>query len=239
MQHFRLEGEPYPVSRWLFRDRADAGQQLAARLTRYRDEDPIVLALPRGGVPVGYEIARVLGAPLDVFPVRKLGAPGQRELGIGAIAPGGACVLDSATIRELGITRAQIENVVAAETLELQRQLHRFRGERPMPALQGRTVILVDDGLATGVSARVAILAIRALRPRRVVLAVPVCAPKTAEGLSHEVDELVCLARPENFLAVGRWYHDFQQTSDETVLELLGYQDPTASFSAEGRKGNA
>ncbi|HLZ69891.1 MAG TPA: phosphoribosyltransferase [Dehalococcoidia bacterium] len=204
-----------------FHDRADAGRRLAQLLQAYRGPDAIVLALPRGGVEVGYEVARLLGAPLDVIVARKLGAPAQRELGIGAIAPGGVRVLDRDTIALLGIPPAQIDAVVAEETAEMERRERAFRGGLPAPDLAGCSVILVDDGLATGVTARAAIRAIRAARPRRIVLAVPVCPPETAAALRSEVDELVCVESPADFLAVGRWYENFDQTSDEEVIELL------------------
>lgn len=205
----------------LFRDRADAGKQLAAALEGRSFERPIVLALPRGGVPVGYEIARALNAPLDVFLVRKLGAPGHEELGIGAVAPDGSTILNEAAIRMLGITPDQLAAVVARERAELQRRLERFRAGRPMPDLRDRTVILVDDGLATGVTALAAIRALRSQAPRRIVLAVPVCAQETAEALRSEVDELICLHQPQDFFAVGLWYRDFSQTLDEEVVDLL------------------
>jgi putative phosphoribosyl transferase len=204
-----------------FRDRGDAGRQLAALLERYRDERPVVIALPRGGVPVGFEIAQALGAPLEVLPVRKLGAPGRRELGIGAIAVGGASVLNVAAIRSLGISRAQIEQVAAEEMEELERRLRLYRGDRPMPDVRGRTVILVDDGLATGVTALAAIRAVRQMGPARIVLAAPVCAPETAAELGAEVDDVVCVNRPDDFIAVGRWYRSFDQTSDQEVVDLL------------------
>jgi putative phosphoribosyl transferase len=172
-------------------------------------------------VPVGYEVARALEAPLEVLPVRKLGAPGHREYGIGAIAPGGAFVLNMAAVRALGITRAELEAVAAEETAELERRVRLYRGDRPLPDLSGRTVILVDDGLATGMSALAAIRAVRALHPERIVLAAPVCAPETAAELRGEVDDLVSVAIPDQFFAVGLWYGSFEQTSDEEVLALL------------------
>ncbi len=204
-----------------FKDREDAGRQLAERLLPYRDENPIVLALPRGGGPVGYEIARALKAPLDVFIARKLGAPGRRELGIGAVAQGGVRVLNKDTIRALGIPEEYIEQVAAEETAEIERRLRLLRGDRPEPEVRGRTVILVDDGIATGVTAWAAIRALRRRAPRRLVLAVPVCAPQTAEAIRPEVDDLVCLKAPYNLMAIGFWYRDFEQVSDEEVIELL------------------
>lgn len=206
---------------WLFRDRDDAGRQLAARLERYRAERPVVLALPRGGVPVAAEVAEALNAPLDILPVRKLGAPGHREYGIGAIALGGASVLDEDAIRVLRISQAQLAAVEAEERVELERQRRAFRDDEPPPDLNNRTVIIVDDGLATGFSALAAIHAIWALGARRIVLAVPVCAPETVVALRPQVDDLVCVACPPNFHAVGLWYRDFDQTPDQTVIDLL------------------
>lgn len=204
-----------------FEDRRDAGRQLAGLLANYGEKRPFVIALPRGGVPVGYEVARALAAPMDVLPVRKLGAPGHREYGIGAIAPGGAVVLNVAAVRALGIPRAEIEAVVAEETAELERRVRLYRDDRPLPDVQGHTVILVDDGLATGMTALAAIRAVRTLHPDRIVLAAPVCAPETATELRAEVDDVVCVARPDQFLAVGLWYRSFEQTTDEEVLALL------------------
>lgn len=205
----------------IFKDRAEAGRRLADRLRELRNENPIVLALPRGGVPVAYEVARALGAPLDVMIARKLGAPGQPELGIGAIAPGGVRVLNEEAIRMLGLSDGEIEEIAAKEEQELRRRLRRFRGDRPAPEIRGRTVILVDDGLATGVTAKAAIRAIRKEKPRRIVFAVPVCASDTAQALADEVDEFVCLEAPVSFGAVGLWYQNFEQTSDTEVLALL------------------
>src|ERR671916_89182 len=204
-----------------FRDRGDAGRRLAERLSRYRDERPVVFALPRGGVPVGYEISRALDVPLEVFVARKLGAPGQPEFGIGAVAPGGVRILNEDVIRRLGIPDDYVERITEREMAEVERRLRHFRGDRPEPAVRGRTVILVDDGLATGVTARAAVGALRRLEPRRLVLAAPVCAAQTAELLGPEVDELVCLDAPPDLGAIGFWYRDFAQTSDEEVIELL------------------
>jgi len=206
---------------WLFRDREDAGRQLARRLEQYRLKRPVVLALPRGGVPVAYQIAEALEAPLDVLPVRKIGCPGQRELRIGAIALGGEPILDHDLIRALGISPGAVTRVEAEERTELERQRQRFRGDRPLPELADRTVIIVDDGLATGVTARAAIHAVRALGPRQIVVAVPVAAPESADELRPQVDDLVCIACPTDFFAVGLWYREFLPTSDETVISLL------------------
>ncbi|HEX5502077.1 MAG TPA: phosphoribosyltransferase family protein [Thermomicrobiales bacterium] len=204
-----------------FSDRQDAGQQLAARLAPYRDDHPIVLALPRGGVPVGYEIARALGAPLDVLVARKLGAPHQPEFGIGAIAPGGVRLLDRPVVEALGIPPAEIERIAAAEAAEMERREREFRDGRPPLDLAGRVVIVVDDGLATGVTARAAVAAVRARRPARIVLAAPVCSPEAARALGAEADDVLCLATPPDFRAVGLWYEDFEQTSDAEVVDLL------------------
>jgi predicted phosphoribosyltransferase len=209
------------ASHMLFRDRRDAGRCLAARLVSHRDEHPIVLALPRGGVVVGYEVARALDAPLDVIVARKLGSPNYPEFGIGAIAEGDARVVDEKTVRALGISETEIERVEAQERAELERRIRRYRGDRPPPDLRNRTVIVVDDGLATGVTARAAIEGIRSQRPRRLILAIPVCAQETADVLRTIVDEVLCVAAPAEFLAVGAWYTNFEQTSDEEVQALL------------------
>lgn len=205
----------------LFRDRADAGRRLAARLERYRSEEPLVLALPRGGVPVGFEISRALGAPLDVFISRKLGAPGQPELGIGAVAQGGTRVLNERIVRHFGLPEDYLERVTRREQAEVERRLRLLRGDRPEPEVRGRTAILVDDGLATGVTAMAAIQALKSRSPQRIVLAVPVCAAPTAEVMRLEVDDLVSLQTPEDLYAIGFWYEDFEQVPDETVIELL------------------
>jgi putative phosphoribosyl transferase len=205
-----------------FADRVEAGRLLAEQLASYvRRPDVIVLALPRGGVPVAYEIAVRLDVPLDIFLVRKLGAPGQPELAMGAIATGGARVLNDEVIRYLAVSPDVIEAVARAEQIELERREHAYRGDRPTPDLQGRIVILVDDGLATGSSMRAAIAAVRAQAPARTVVAVPVAARETFEELKREVEEVVCLRMPEPFAAVGLWYDDFSQTGDEEVRELL------------------
>jgi putative phosphoribosyl transferase len=205
----------------LFEDREDAGRRLAGRLARYADERPVVFALPRGGVPVGAEVSRALDAPLEVIVSRKLGAPGQPEFGIGAVAPGGVRVLNERAVRALDIGEDYLELIAARESAEAARRLRLFRGDRPYPDLNGRTAILVDDGLATGVTARAALLALRRLRPRRLVLAVPVCAPQTAEMLRPETDDLIYLLAPPDLEAVGLWYQNFDQVPDEEVIRLL------------------
>ena len=206
----------------VFRDRRDAGRRLAAELSDYADQsDVLVLALPRGGVPVAYEVARALHAPLDVFMVRKLGVPGYEELAMGAIATGGLRVLDQELLRMLDIPRDVIEHVTAIETSELERRERQYRGDRPPPDVRGRTVILIDDGLATGSTMRAAIAALKKEGSKRIVVAVPVAPPETCEALRAQVDDVVCAVTPEPFRAVGLWYGDFSQTTDEEVRDLL------------------
>jgi predicted phosphoribosyltransferase len=206
----------------LFRDRRDAGRQLAAKLRDYAHRDDVlVLALPRGGVPVGYEVAQALHAPLDVFLVRKLGLPGRPELAIGAISSGGIRVLNNEAIVGLGIPDEVIDKVSAEEEIELGRREQEYRGNRPPPDVRGRTVILVDDGLATGSSMRAAIQALRKSQPARIVVAVPVGSPEVCAEFETEADDAVCAVTPEPFYAVGLWYGDFSQTTDEEVRELL------------------
>jgi putative phosphoribosyl transferase len=205
-----------------FRDRTEAGQLLARKLRRYANRsDIIVLALPRGGVPVAYEVAKALRAPLDVFLVRKLGVPGQEELAMGAIATGGIRVLNEDVVRELKIPPRVIVSVAAKETHELERRERLYRGGRPAPDMNGRTVILVDDGLATGSSMRAAVAALRQKSPGRIVVAVPIAAAATCRELESEVDEIVCYETPEPFYSVGLWYEDFSQTTDEEIRQLL------------------
>ncbi len=204
-----------------FLDRRDAGRQLAAKLSAY-DHDPgvLVLGLPRGGVPVAYEIARALHAPLDVFVVRKLGVPGHRELAMGAIASGGLRVLNADVIDGLRISPVEVESVAAKELLELERQQRAYRGNAPFPELAGRTVIVVDDGLATGSTMRAAVRALGQRGPKRIVIAAPVAASETARSLREEA-QVVCLSTPDGFQAVSTWYEDFSQVSDEEVRHLL------------------
>jgi putative phosphoribosyl transferase len=205
----------------LFEDRGDAGRRLAEQLTLYAEECPVVFALPRGGVPVGVEVSRSLNAPLEIVVSRKLGAPGQPEFGIGAVAPGGVRVLNERVVKTLDIGEDYLDWISARESAEVERRLRLFRGDRPYPDLAGRTVILVDDGLATGVTARAALLSLRRLNPRRLILAVPVCAPQTAELLRPETDDLICLLSPPDLEAVGLWYRNFEQVPDEEVVRLL------------------
>jgi putative phosphoribosyl transferase len=205
-----------------FMDRREAGRVLASQLMHYSGrDDVVVLALPRGGVPVGFEVARALAAPLDVFLVRKLGVPGHEELAMGAIASGGVIVLNEQVVRGLGIPPQEIERVIREEEAELARREREYRGDRPMPSVEKKVAILIDDGLATGASMRAAAAALRKLRPARIVVGVPAAAAETCDQFRSEVDEIVCAMTPEPFYAVGVWYEDFSQTTDEEVRELL------------------
>ena len=205
-----------------FRDRRHAGRLLAAQLSAYAGrDDVIVLALPRGGVPVAFEVARALHAPLDVFTVRKLGVPGHEEWGFGAIATGGVRVLDDDLIRRLGLSAHIIERITDRERHELERRERTYRGDRSAPVITGKTVIVVDDGLATGASMRAAVRALRAPQPAAVVVAVPTGARETCDELRPEVSALICISMPEPFYAVGAQYQDFGPTSDEEVCQLL------------------
>jgi predicted phosphoribosyltransferase len=205
-----------------FRDRSEAGRLLASKLGAYANRpDVLVLALPRGGVPVAYEVARALNAPLNVFLVRKLGVPGHEEYAMGAIATGGVRVLNESAIRSLGVPDYVIDAVAAKEQQELARRERLYRGDRPPPDVRGKTVILMDDGLATGATMQAAVKALRQEQARRIVVAVPVAAPETCKQLKEQVDEIICAVTPEPFYAVGLWYQDFSQTTDEEVRELL------------------
>lgn len=204
-----------------FEDRRDAGRRLAARLAHLASADPVVLALPRGGVPVAYEVARALRAPLDVFVVRKLGVPGHEELAMGAIASGGLRVLNEDVVRMLRIPDAWIDAVTDREQREIDRREKIYRAGAPMERVEGRTAILVDDGLATGATMRAAALALRRMNPRGLLAAVPVGAPSSCQALSEDVDEVICLEQPAAFFGVGQWYRDFSQTTDDEVRRLL------------------
>lgn len=206
-----------------FSDRADAGRQLAQMLPEsLKDDDPLILALPRGGVPVAAEIAAAWGLPLDVLVVRKVGVPGAEELAMGAIAGGGVKVLDEDLIARLGLSEDEVEAVVARELSELRRREDLYRGDRPALDLTGRTVILVDDGIATGSTMMAAISLLRSQGAGRIVVAAPVAAPETADILRAKADEVFIVLEPEYFRAVGRWYRDFSETSDGQVRSLLG-----------------
>jgi putative phosphoribosyl transferase len=206
----------------VFRDRRDAGRSLAMVLSAYANRsDVLVLALPRGGVPVGYEVAEALHVPLDVFIVRKLGVPGHEEFAMGAIASGDVRVLNNNVVRMLDISDADIEAVTRSELAELQRRERLYREDRPLPEVRNRTVLLVDDGLATGATMLAAVKALRAMEPARIVVAVPTAAADTCEDMRREADDVVCATTPEPFRAVGLWYEDFSQTSDEEVHDLL------------------
>lgn len=205
-----------------YADRKDAGRQLAERLAKYaRHPNAVVLALPRGGLPVGYEVAKALGLPLDVFLVRKLGAPMQPELAMGAIASGGARVLNPQVIGGMGITEEEIARIEQEERRELQRRERAYRGDRPWPDMAARTALLTDDGLATGASMRAAVQALRAQGAQRIVVAVPTAPADTAEGFREIADEMVCPYTPSPFYAVGNSYRDFRQTTDEEVADYM------------------
>lgn len=219
-----------------FLDRWDAGRAVAERLAKYRgDPDGIVLALPRGGVPVGYEVARALGLPLDVVVVRKIGLPGEEEFAIGAVASGGVRILNEEALEMLPLDEAVIDRLASLQEAELARREEQYRGSRPFPPLAGRDVILVDDGLATGSTMRAAVRAVRARGPRRVVVAVPVGPEATCATLAREADELVCVRIPEYFMAVGAFYESFGQTSDEEVRRLL--DEAAGQGARDGRVG--
>jgi putative phosphoribosyl transferase len=206
----------------LFRDRIEAGQVLGQRLkSLVRDSNPIVLALPRGGVPVGFEVAKALHSDLDIFLVRKLGVPGHEELAIGAIASGGIRVLNQALIGQLGLTSLVIDSITARERREIERRERLYREDRPPLAVGDHTVMLVDDGLATGATMLAAARALRIQRPKRIIVAVPVASREACKEFRSHVDEIVCAETPEPFYAVGSWYEDFSQTSDAEVRELL------------------
>jgi putative phosphoribosyl transferase len=205
-----------------FRNRAHAGRILAGALDHYKERpDVLVLALPRGGVPVAFEVARELKTPLDVFIVRKLGVPGHEEVAMGALASGGIRALNTSIIEQLNISEAVIDAVAARESIELERRQRLYRGAKSAPDVAGRIVVLVDDGLATGSTMRVAVAALRRQNPKKIVVAVPTAPPETCYELKNEADEVVCATTPEPFHAVGLWYEDFDQTTDAEVTELM------------------
>ena len=214
-----------------FQDRSEAGKILATHVAKaVDDQDIIVLALPRGGVPVAFEVARSLRAPMDIYVVRKLGLPGEEELAIGAIASGGVRVLNRALIAHLQIPEELIERVTAQQSIELERREQLYRGTRGLIPLRGHTTILVDDGLATGATMLAAVRSVRAQQPRRIVVAVPVASSSACEDIREDVDQIVCVVTPEPFLAVGAWYDDFSQTSDSEVRSLLAQSRGEASL---------
>lgn len=219
----------------IFRDRRDAGQKLAQKLMKYHDRpDVVILALPRGGVPVAFEVAQALNVVLDILLVRKLGVPGHEELAMGAIASGGVRILNEDVVRILRLPDDVIDLATARELKELERREKAYRGDRPRPNLQNRIAIIVDDGLATGASMRAAINALRLQQPKRIVVAVPTASPETCETFEQEVDEIICATTPQPFMGVGMWYRDFGQVTDQEVRELLaqavqGFPEPEMS----------
>jgi predicted phosphoribosyltransferase/dienelactone hydrolase len=222
-----------------FRDRRDAGAQLASRLRDLRDEMPVVLGLPRGGVPVAYEVARALDAPLDVLLVRKLGVPWQPELAMGAIGEGGVQVLNPAVLASTRVSEGDLDRIEQTERRELERRARAYRGDRAMTSVRGRTVVLVDDGLATGSTARAAIEVLRSLGAHRLVLAVPVASREAVAELRPEVDALVVVATPPDFRALGVWYGDFDPTSDQEVVRLLAAARSAGAAETTGREADA
>jgi len=205
----------------LYKDRQDAGRQLAEKLKKYKFDNPIIIALPRGGVVLGYEVAKVLNAYLDIIAPRKIGAPFHPEFGVGAIAPHDVQVLDNETISQLRISKSEIEETIELETIEMNRRTNLYRKDLPPLDLKEKTVIVVDDGIATGVSTKAAILSIKKMNPKKIILAVPVCPQEATEKFRQEVDEFICLNAPFDFFAVGAFYDDFGQVSDAEVIDLL------------------
>jgi putative phosphoribosyl transferase len=217
----------------IFANRSQAGRILAGRLEKYAGrDDVVVLGIPRGGIPVAFEVAQALHAPLDIFLLRKLGVPGHEEFAFGAIASGGVRVLDRRILRALLISAADVDAVTARVRQELKRRELTYRGDRPPLSVTGKTVILVDDGIATGASLLAGIHALRELRPARIVIAVPVASLQALDRLAYEVDEVVCEAMPEEFAAVGQFYHDFSQTGDDQVIDLLSRNQKAAALNA-------
>ena len=202
-------------------DRAEAGRELARLLKSYEKETPIILGMPRGGVVVAYEIASLLHAPLDVIVTRKIGAPNQPEFAIGAIAPGDIVLLNKEVIKDIQLSNTEIQSLIDNETQEMKRRLQLYRSNRPALDVKNKTVIVVDDGLATGLTALAAIRSLRQWHPKKIILAIGACARDSAKRLQQEVDELICLLTPEPFYAVGQWYRYFDQTTDKEVIRLL------------------
>ncbi len=205
----------------MFKNREEAGRRLAERLSRYRGQDTVVLAIPRGGVVVGFEVAKALGASLDIIVPRKIGAPHNPELAIGAVAQDGSMMLDTELVAYLGVSAGYVREEAERQIREIGRRMELYRGKKPYPKLEGRTVIIVDDGIATGATMRAAVASVRKQRPAKLIVAIPVGPPDRVDSLRGEVDEVVCLSTPESFLAVGEFYQDFSQTEDETVIRLL------------------
>ncbi len=205
----------------IYRDRRDAGRKLGSKLVKFKGVDGVVLGLPRGGVPVAAEVARALGLPLSVLVVRKIGMPRNPELGVGAISEAGVFLLDKEMLILTGTRKIDLKETAEGELQELKRRTELYRGGKALPDLKGKTAILVDDGLATGVSARAAVQAVRKAVPKRTVMAVPVCAAETARKMRMEVDEMICLHSPENIQAIGHYYQDFSPTSDAEVVSIL------------------
>jgi putative phosphoribosyl transferase len=221
------------MSMALYQDRTEAGRILATKLTAYANrKDVLVLALPRGGVPVAFEVAKELHAPLDVFVVRKLGVPGHEELAMGAIATGDVRVINEEVVQMLRIPDRVIDAVAAKEKQELERREHLYRDDLPPPDVRDRTVILIDDGLATGSTMRAAVAALRQQSPARIVVAVPVAAPSICDDFRAEVDEIICAMTPEPFFGVGYWYDDFSQTTDKEVFDLLALSEQERPVAA-------
>lgn len=227
--------DPYAI----FLDRREAGRELAARLVDYRGrDDAIVLALPRGGVPVAFEVAAALRLPMDVLVVRKLGVPGHDEFGFGSIASGGIRYVNDSVVRSIGLSQFIIDNVVEKEERELARRERLYRGDRPAPDLRNKVVIIVDDGLATGSTMRAAVRAVHTQSPAKIIAAAPVCAAETQESIGREVDTwCICAVTPEPFYAVGMWYRDFSQTTDEEVRSLLDRSRAALSPAKKGATG--
>lgn len=205
----------------ILENRKEAGILLAKELAKYCNKDPIILGMPRGGVIVAFEIAKAFNAPLDVIVSRKIGAPDQPEFAIGAIAPNDIVIFDESLLAQLGLDKTSIQPYIQSEKKEMERRIQLYRGNKPFPDLRNRTVIIVDDGLATGRSAIAAVRSIKQFKPKKIILAVGACAIESKKLLEQEADEVICLLAPMNFYAVGQWYNDFSQTSDEEVIQLL------------------